>query len=200
MIREPAIAAGAFVLGLAAVYANPHTAHCDVRDELALEVARVAMNEAPGSAGDVRLIWEVVETSARTPEDRLAFLRRHSACASPAGDCDRDGDVDALDDEAARARPGNARWTRFLLAGDDEPDGWPSTWSWERLGRPTWARTREFARRLVFGLDRRRVCEEPPHTWAGRMDHARAARLGMLPVVCIGTENGGYRYASRLTS
>lgn len=175
----------------------PAYAAADVRDELALELARVAMNEAPGSPGDVRLVWEVVQTSARAPEDRLAFLRRHSGCVSPAGDCDRDGDVDELDDEAARARPGNARWTRFLAEENVEPSGWPRAWSWVRLGMPAWRRTRELARRLVYEIDRRRVCEERPQTWAGKMDHARAARLGMIPVVCLGTTNGGYRYRAR---
>lgn len=166
----------------------------DVRDELALEVARVAFSEAPGSPGDVRLVWEVTRQGGRTPEAQLAFLRRHSACASPVGDCDRNGVVDDADDAAAQARPGNARWARFLLAGAAEPANWPREWVWERRVQGHWLRTQALAADLVYGRDRRCVCERPPQTWAGKMDHERAARLGMVPVVCIRTENGGYIY------
>lgn len=171
------------ILSIAALASNPHTAHCDdVREQLALDLARVAVNEAGfGSPADVVLIWQVVESRARSDADRLAWLRSHSAC--PTGQTTR---------EVALSRPGNCAWTRELDDSDRRPQSWPAAVVW----RPeAWARVRRLALRLVYGLEQRRVCSSSPSTWGGDMDAARALERGLVPVACEGTLNTGYRSA-----
>ncbi len=176
------------LLSIAGVYANPQTGHCDdVREQLALDVARVAVNEAGfGSPRDVLLIWQVVEANGRTDADRLAWLRRHSAC--PTAQTTR---------EVALSRPGNCRWTRELDASDRRPESWPADVVWRA---ESWARVRRLALRLVFGLERRRVCSVAPMTWGGPMDHERALERGLVPVECEGTLNRGYRVVTYRSS
>jgi hypothetical protein len=168
---------------VAVLVAIPTYAAADVRDELALDLARVAVNEAGfESPADVVLIWQVTEANGADDATRLEWLRRHSAC--PAGQ---------TSDEVALTRPGNCRWTRELVDGDARPESWPADVIW----RPeAWARVRRLARRLVYREERRRVCSITPITWGGPMDHARALERGLEPVGCSGTRNEGYRIRS----
>lgn len=170
-------------VGLSAlsVFTNPHTAHCqDAREALVLDVARVAVNESGfGSPADIVLIWQAVEASGRTAETRLSWLRRHSAC--PTG---------LTSDAVALSRPGNCRWSRHLTFACTEPPHWPADvrWSGEAC-----ARVFRLVRRLVYGYERRRVCEETPHTWGSLADHPGAVRRGLRLITCVGTRNRGYR-------
>jgi hypothetical protein len=148
---------------------------------LALQVARVAANEAFGSPADVALVYQVVEGRSRTAEGRLAWLRRHSPCVA--------GDVDPS------TRPGLCRWTRNLQPDLSEPLGWESALPWEGRPRGVWQRTLDLARRLVEGRVRRRPCPVAPETWGSVSDRARALERGLIPCGCVGTLNEGYRRA-----
>ena len=111
-----------------------------VTDEaLALAVAAVAFNEAPGYPADLALIWQATMAHGDTSAERLAWLRAHSDCV--------------LSDRPMRRSEivsGNCRWTRGLTDSDARPEQWPEGWSWSRWSIQ-WARTREFARRFVGG-------------------------------------------------
>ena len=150
---------------------------------LALDVARTAVNEASLSARprDVALIYEATRYHGDNDAARLAWLRSHSRCTNPDGDCNRDGRVDARDDRAAARRPGNARWTRGLAWTDDKPDGFSDAWRWHP---ERWNHARRFALGLVMTDEPTSVCGAgvAVRTW-GRPGDFRA-RPGLVPVDC----------------
>ena len=125
----------------------------------ALDVARTAVNEASLAASprDVDIVYEASRFHGSDDASRLRWLRRHSACTNPRGDCDRNGVLDEFDDEAARARPGNAGWTRELRWDDARPPSLVGRW------RPIWwARVRDRAqcglRLIVSAIPNRMGC------------------------------------------
>jgi hypothetical protein len=157
---------------------------------LALAVAKVCANESSlfsGSPADCALIWQTVRRrGGETSATRLTWLSEHSSCVLT--------DREMVGDEAL----GNCRWTRGLTATAEEPSGWPDHWSWERASE-RW----DAMRRLCTSFVARRrprggwPCEEDPDTWGGRMDRARAERIGLVPIECEGTINDGYRFPPR---
>lgn len=164
---------------------------------LALDVARTAVNEASLGAGprDVDLIYEATRYHGATDADRLAWLRLHSSCTNPAGDCNRDGRVNEDDDRAAARRPGNARWTRNLRWSSERPAGFSNAWRW-RADR--WERIRRRALVRVMRDRPTRVCGVPIRSWGRRSDFV--ARPGLVPVDC-GARNLGAttpRHAARM--
>ena len=153
---------------------------------LALDVARTAVNEASLHAQprDVDLVYEATRGNANTDRARLAWLRRHSACTNPRGDCNRDEVVDERDDEAARRRPGNAKWTRNLLWSDARPDNLDGRWRAE-----WWQRVRDHALARVMRDAPTGVCGMPIRTWGRRSDFA--SRPGLVAVECGAANLGG---------
>lgn len=146
-------------------------------ERLALAVARVAVHEAGfDSPADVALVWQVVEGRARTADQRLAWLHRHSARV--AGE--------------RQARSTRTLWARQLSPSGARPWSWPADASWSRY-RDRWLRVLRLARSLVTGHERRRPCPQQPLTWGGPMDREQAAARGLVPCGCVGTLNEGYR-------
>ncbi len=145
--------------------------------ELALSVARVAMNEAPGFPADLALIAQTTLAHGDTDEARLAWLRAHSSCV--------------LGDEEPSRAPGNCAWTRNLTDSDEQPAGWPAHWRWDRHVT-TWARTREHAARLMRGERPSRgwPCARTPITWGGAMDLADAIERGLVALDCRDPRTG----------
>lgn len=151
------------------------------RRELALAVAKVAVNEAGfRSPQDVALIWQVTEARGRTHADRLSWLRRHSSCVLTDRPLNRE-----------ELRRGNCSWTRYLGDDDAQPEGWPSDLVWSNFVR-RWRQIRQLSLRLVDGRSRLRPCTETPRTWGGIMDHTRALERGLRPIRCEGTLNTGF--------
>jgi hypothetical protein len=184
----PALALGLAAGAAPAAAQEPaqEPAQAPKHDELSLALARVAANEAFGSAADVALIWQVTEARGQTDAERLSWLRRHSPCATG-----------VLSEQRARRRPGNCRWSRNLSPDLSEPEGWPQLWPWARH-RPAWARTLRLADRLVAGATRRRPCPRTPITWGSpRLDDERAQARGLVPIVCGRAHNWGYRRGPR---
>lgn len=155
----------------------------DVRADLKLALAKVAVNEAGfSSLPDVALIYAAAGSMGRSHQTRLNWLRRHSRRVLGDRECLR----------------GNCRWTRSLEWNDMMPVGWDPV----RDGRwvpQRWARARRWAHGIVEGTLEVQACpgDEPPQTWGGRMDHARALRHGLSPLGCrefSHSLNEGYRY------
>jgi len=162
-----------------------------VQQAFALDVARTAVNEASlGGArpADVDLVYEATRAHGATDHTRLSWLRRHSACANPAGDCNRDGSVNLLDDHAAERRPGNAGWTRRLRWSDARPAGYRGRWLPVR-----WRRVRARALRRVLDDRPTGVCGGARVvSWGRPSDFAPRPRL--RPVDC-GARNLGAEIA-----
>lgn len=159
--------------------------------ELALNIARVTVNESGwNSEADGEMIWQIVRGHTSKTTGQLRWLMRHSACATP-GDCNRDGVIDERDDVAASRRP-NARWTRYLLWNDSEPQGWPSSQQWTSYVQ-RWREVRRRSWEMVRNRNLRRPCTVTPTTWGSDEDREWAIRRGYIPVVCVGTLNTGYR-------
>ena len=158
-----------------------------VRDELALAVAKVAVNEAGWrSPADVAMIYQITEARGDTDERRLAWLTAHSSCVLT----DR-----PLDDY--EQRHGNCAWSRNLNVHDLEPAGWPQDLLWSNFVR-RWQQVRRFAQMLVSGESRMRPCAETPRTWGSRtLDHERAIAMGLRQVDCGSTLNAGYVVVTR---
>lgn len=154
--------------------------HRSSRRELALDLARVCVNEAGwDSPADCALIWQVVEGHRAITDERRVWLTRHSARVLGGRDC----------------APGrNCRWTRNLAWSDAEPAEWPGSTPWDA---DRWARVRLVAWRLVTGADPTRPCEETPDTWDGRRWRERAAARGYRRVVCVDARNDGHVYRGR---
>lgn len=166
----------------------------EIGEMLAVAVAQVAMNEAPGFPADEALIWQATRTHGSTSAEQLAWLRAHSSCV--------------LTDRPMRAREvvaGNCRWTRHLAeprADGEPPLGWPGHWPWTARWEAHWLGTLDHARRFVSGeRPRNWPCAETPRTWGGDMDASGAADRGLVPIACVDhrtgrpTENTGYRPA-----
>ena len=153
----------------------------DYRDELALAVAKVGVNEAGWRMpADVALIYQTTrgrDRRPRTTAERLEWLTRHSSCV--------------LTDRPLREgeERTNCIWTRFLSDSDAEPENFPEIAVWQNYVR-RWQQVRTFARQLVEGRSRMRPCSETPYSWGGPMDHARALRLGMRPLNCRDPRTG----------
>lgn len=154
---------------------------------LALDVARTTVNEAGlrATLADVDLVYEATRGNADTDRARLAWLRHHSACTNR-GDCNRDGRVDELDDDAASARPGNAGWTRDLSWSDERP---------ARLRRAFWRadhwrRVRRLALVRVLADEPTRVCGGARVLTWGR-PRAFALRPQLEPLDCGARNLGG---------
>lgn len=153
--------------------------------ELAWELTRVNMNES-GREADLATIWQVVQQHGRTPQQQVAWLRRHSPCATG-----------VLPQHVAMRRPGNCRWVRHLYPNQvSPPQGYPDEW----LG--AWPATRERLRRnmrwaaeFVSGARVLIVCAEPPTTWDGRRWETQVRARGFRILDCKGTRNLGVRPA-----
>lgn len=160
----------------------------DIDRELALAVAKVCANEASiarARPADCAMIWQITEARKETNSERLEWLKAHSSCVL--------GD----NPPASRLAIGNCRWTRTLTWSDERPSGWRDTdGDWSRIA-PRWSQMRTLSLRLVRGQETMRPCARPPATWGGRMDRARAERLGFIRVRCVGTHNDGYVYPPR---
>lgn len=176
----------------------------------ALFLARVAVNEAGWDAvtrGDLYLIHEVFLRGAEHQSvSYLSYAMHYSQ-------------------RVAGLRPSSSArigWTMNLREDGREPQGWPSSvMERQRDGtvlvrrHPAWGNFRaqwleilEHAREAVTTLtlddvDEWGVCDGPVHDWGSpRLDHARALRLGLVPVECgVGgdtTRNEGWARPSRL--
>ncbi len=95
-------------------------------------------------------------------------------------------------------------WVAHLREDGREPENWPRTVVVRRGGelvvqphaswaafRDRWLVTLETARMVMSGA-LSHSCETPPHDWGGRVDRARARRLGLIPVECGETRNDFY--------
>lgn len=155
-----------------------------VRDELALAIAKVSVNEAGwGAPADVAMIHQITEGHGTTDVERLAWLRAHSGCV--------------LTDRPIERGRRNCFWTRHLADNDLEPEGWPEDMLWQNYVR-RWRQIRMLARALVDGRTTIRPCSETPVTWGSAQDHERAMRNGRLRVVeCRGTVNRAYIAVAR---
>ena len=156
---------------LAAVlyYVPPVRGQRDVASELVVKAGIVSFNEALDSYPDAGLIVQVLEGHGATPRDQLAWLTRHSPCATG-----------RLSQEQALARPGNCGWSRNLTEAGTLPAFWPyERGIWGRL-RLRWLDHVSRVRDLVSGRDRWRPCpDEQPQTWDGvRYGRERVAPEG----------------------
>lgn len=177
-----AICSSLLLLNSAIARARPLT-----RDEnqLAFDVAKVATNEGAfqNVLAETALVWQVVETNAKTTPRRIAFLMRHSGRVLGQREC-------------LPSRP--CFWTRELnLHGTIPPPLATSPkmidfWNYRLVHK--WWEVLEVARRLVSGVETFRPCPTPPRTWGGSVDHARALRRGMKPLGCGPTQNEGYSF------
>lgn len=133
------------------------------------------------------MVWQVVESWARTTEERLERLRNHSGRVAGLRPCKR----------------GNCRWSRFVrrdgtlpadvAAGVGMQPGW-----WEAARETRMRELLERARYLVAGGRYSRPCEGTPVTWGGAMDHGHAKRQGLVPLHCEGVSNTGYAFATEV--
>jgi hypothetical protein len=155
-----------------------------VRDELALAIAKVAVNEAGwGAPADVAMIHQITEGHGATDVERLAWLRAHSGCV--------------LTYRPIERTRRNCRWARHLADNDLEPEGWPEDVLWQNYVR-RWRQIRMLSRALVEGRSTIRPCRETPTTWGSPQDHERAIRNGRLRMVeCRSTINRGYIAVAR---
>lgn len=147
---------------------------------LALALAQVCANEAGfDSMTDCALVHQATLAHGDTHAERLAWLRLHSRA------------VLGPDDGTARSRAGNAAWTRNLRWSDAAPAGWPSHWpSWSRFAA-RWRALRAYALALVAGRvagAEARPCDGPVWTWGSPQDRARALRMGLVPLRCVGVD------------
>jgi len=171
---------GIAILG-ATCTGGSHAQRPDSRRELAVAVAKVAVNEASLQVlrpAEVALIYQCAETRATTVETRLSWLRAHSSCVLTSRPL------------TEREEGSNCRWTRHLEDSDAEPENWPEALEWEGAYQRRWGQIREFAYRLVLGHERMRPCDGRPFSWGGPMDHARALRLGLRPLNCRDPQSG----------
>lgn len=151
----------------------------DVRRELALEVAKVAANEASlalVAPPDVALVHQVATARAEGPEAQLRWLRQHSSCVTT---------TRPMSEAEARS---NCRWSRHLADDDSEPADWPDGLAWGRFVQ-RWAQTRAYAWRLVTGRVVHRPCRGVPFTWGGSMDDPGP---GLVALDSDGTRNTCY--------
>jgi len=158
-----------------------------VDERLALAVARVATNEAPGSEEDLALVWQVVTAHGDTSAERLQWLRTHSPCASG-----------RWTQEQALTRPGNCRWARNLNAAGTRPDYWRGP-PWGRF-RGVWLGALRSARDLVSGRQAWLSCEGQPLSWDGPRWSAAAVARGWTPLRCKSLNVGYYRQRGRPSS
>jgi len=169
-----------FVPFLLLLAAAPASAQTPAERALALAIAKVGVNEASlirVTPADVALVHQTAATHGDTPHARLAWLRAHSNCVL--------SDREMSETEAA----GNCPWSRGLRDDDTRPEAWPSTLSWPRF-RERWRQVRTLALALVLGTRSIEPCPEPPWTWGGPMDRARALERGMRPLGCRDPETG----------
>lgn len=150
----------------------------DVRRTLALEIAKVAVNEASLSAApaDVALVHQVATARAEGAEAQLRWIRQHSSCVTTTR---RMTDAE---------RRGNCRWTRHLADDDSEPADWPEGARWDRFV-DRWRSIRRYAWRLVSGRVTHRPCGGDPFTWGGTMDDPPP---GLVALPSRGTRNTCY--------
>lgn len=177
---------------LTALLLNPTLASGQTRREPdALVLARVCAHEAGWDAlDDCAAIYDVLRGGA---ERHGMTLRAYAYAYSGR----------ALRGQTSRP------WMGALREDGGEPLGWPSmrlvrmpggvsrverhpSWSGYRA---QWLALLDYARALVSGAVVSR-CEEPPHDWGGSMDHERAERIGLIPVVCGETRNTFYQRPS----
>lgn len=105
----------------------------------------------------------------------------------------------ALRGETARS------WVAHLREDGREPEGWPETVVVRRgdelrverhapwgAFRDRWMTTLDTARQVMAG-ELTAPCESPPHDWGGRVDRARARRLGLIRIDCGDTRNDFYQ-------
>lgn len=145
-----------------------------VERQLALDLARVAFNEALDSPADLEMIAQVVFGAAHTPRARLAFLRRHSPCATG-----------QLSETESRRRGGNCRWSRALDPSGRRPAGWER----ERDGRWSWVRERwlDHLRRAIAYVrapHEADLCATAPHSWDGKAWRERIVERGWTILPC----------------
>lgn len=151
----------------------------DPRRALALEIAKVAANEASlalVAPADVALVHQVAEARAEGPAAQLAWLRLHSSC------------VTTVRPMTLAEERSNCRWSRHLADGDAEPANWPEGLQWSRYV-DRWRQTRAYAWRLVTGRTVHRPCDGVPFTWGGTMDRPGD---GLVALPSHGTRNTCY--------
>ena len=161
------------------------------RESDALVLARVCAHEAGWDAlADCSAIYDVLRGGAeRHGMTMRAFAHAYSGRAL----------------RGQTSRP----WMAALREDGAEPAGWPRTryvvqrdGSARASAHPPWSGYRgqwlallNHARALISGRVHS-ACEEPPHDWGGDMDHARAERIGLIPVSCGDTRNTFYQRPS----
>lgn len=157
-------------------------AFADNRDQLALEIAIVAVHEgAFVNAEETALVWQVVEHRAQTTAGRIAFLRKHSPRALGRKAC----------------RGGNCTWTPQLLKAPNAPPASLDAAWWNAARAERWLLIRERALRLVYGIDDARPCPAPPYSWGCAIDLDGARKRGLRPIGCAGLINDGFALARR---
>jgi len=141
-------------------------------------LVRTAVHEAGWQdTGDMEAIYAVLAAGAAREGIRFSSYARAYSSRLHAGDVSR-------------------RWAAELTEDCAAPPSWPR-FAYQRRGEevlvrphPPWAHYR--ARCLEVVARARRVlagelvhrCERTPHDWGGRLDRERAARLGLVPLVC----------------
>lgn len=141
-------------------------------------LVRTTVHEAGwDDTGDMEAIYAVLSAGAEREEIPFrSFARRYSRHLHT-------GDV-------------TRRWASELVEACTEPPSWPEVVTVRRRGevrvvehapwRAYVERCRavfDRAHRVISGESTHR-CERTPHDWGGRVDRARARRLGLLPVDC----------------
>lgn len=174
------------LVGLTSV-AYAADASLSVRDKLARAVAVVAAHEgALVSPRDLDLIWQATAYNGQTDEQRLGWLRSHSARALGSKPC----------------VSGNCTWSADLYAGAAIPaavaSGRVSGGYWRTVTLPRFQHLLSRAKLLVNGAPYDKPCGIEPRTWGGVGrdgvdDRAVAARkFGRYPIGCAGTLNDGF--------
>lgn len=150
---------------------------------LALEVARVAFNEAGDSRDDLAMIWQIVELRRATVTGRRNWLAQHSRCVSG-----------LLPESLVQRRGGNCAWTRELNPAGSMPRSWPhSPGYWTRV-RPRWLAHLHRSLQHATATDRLPwLCPDTVGTWDGRTWIDEQEARGRHYIECKGdTRNVAY--------
>lgn len=172
--------------GLSLLLARAAFAAPDYRPQLALELAVVAAHEgALDNLRDTALLFQVLESRARTDRGRLALLRAHSPRALGIEPCNG----------------GNCRWSVELLHAPSTTPSSVDAGYWRTVRAPQWTLVQRKALGLVYGTDSDRPCPVAPWSWGGAMDLSGAwLERRLVPLGCEGTLNDGFAFAPRTLS
>ncbi len=160
-----------FCGGVPRVRAQQMPPSASTLSELALRVARVAVNEgAFKHRYEAALVWQTTRNNGVNTSKRLSWLKRHSPRVNGTREC----------------KVGNCFWTPNLERSTTLPAGLvlPLDY-WTLRVAPIWTDTLRYVDWMVTGD---RATEDPchvqPRTWGCEADRKRALAQGLYPVGC----------------